>query len=103
MGTFILSLSFAHSYLTALTAVRGTTISPYPSLWQASLEVQEQEAASGERPLNEAPKQAPAQIGRMRADTYLGMAFVSIIVIFIILDTGAVLHAHGITDIQTGT
>jgi Mn2+/Fe2+ NRAMP family transporter len=38
----------------------------------------------------------------MRGDTYLGMAFSNIIAFFIILDTAAVLHAHGITDIQTG-
>ena len=38
----------------------------------------------------------------MREDTYLGMAFSNVIAFFIILDTGAVLHAHGVTDIQTG-
>jgi NRAMP (natural resistance-associated macrophage protein)-like metal ion transporter len=102
MGTFIPSLSFSNSYLTALTAVFGTTISPYLFFWQASLEVQAQEAAQGEKPLKEAPKQAPAQLGRMREDTYLGMAFSNVIAFFIILDTGAVLHAHGVTDIQTG-
>ena len=40
--------------------------------------------------------------GRIRTDTYLGMALSNIVAFFIILDTGAVLHAHGITDIQTG-
>src|SRR5580692_10239041 len=102
MGTFIPSLSFSNSYLTALTAVFGTTISPYLFFWQASLEVQEQEATPGENPLTRSPKQAPAQLERMRGDTYLGMAFSNVIALFIILDTGAVLHAHGITDIQTG-
>ena len=102
VGTFIPSLSFSNNYLTALTAVFGTTISPYLFFWQASLEVQEQEVASGEKPLRRAPEQAPAQLGRMRGDTYLGMAFSNLIAFFIILDTAAVLHAHGITDIQTG-
>ena len=96
MGTFIPSLSFSNSYLTALTAVFGTTISPYLFFWQASLEVQVQEAAQNEKPLKEAPKQDPAQLGRMREDTYLGMAFSNVIAFFIILDTGAVLHAHGV-------
>jgi Mn2+/Fe2+ NRAMP family transporter len=102
MGTFIPSLSFSNSYLTALTAVFGTTISPYLFFWPASQEVQEQEATPGENPLKRSPKQAPAQLERMRGDTYLGMAFSNVIAFFIILDTGAVLHAHGITDIQTG-
>ena len=102
LGTFIPSLSFSNSYLTALTAVFGTTISPYLFFWQASVEVEEQRAAPREKPLRVAPQQAPAQLDRMRSGTYLGMAFSNIIAFFIILDTGAVLHAHGITDIQTG-
>jgi Mn2+/Fe2+ NRAMP family transporter len=102
LGTFIPSISFSNSYLTALTAVFGTTISPYLFFWQASVEVAEQKAALREKPLKQAPHQAPAQLDRMRGDTYLGMAFSNIIAFFIILDTAAVLHAHGITDIQTG-
>jgi NRAMP (natural resistance-associated macrophage protein)-like metal ion transporter len=102
LGTFIPTLSFSSAYLTALTAVLGTTISPYLFFWQASVEVAEQRAAPREKPLKHAPHQAPAQLERMRSGTYLGMAFSNIIAFFIILDTGAVLHAHGITDIQTG-
>ncbi len=100
-GTFVPSLSFSNSYLTALTAVFGTTISPYLFFWQASVEVAEQKAAPREKPLKDAPHQAPAQLERMRSGTYLGMAFSNIIAFFIILDTAAVLHAHGITNIQT--
>ena len=66
------------------------------------MEVAEQKAAPREKPLKDAPHQAPAQLERMRSGTYLGMAFSNIIAFFIILDTAAVLHAHGITDIQTG-
>jgi NRAMP (natural resistance-associated macrophage protein)-like metal ion transporter len=101
-GTFIPTLSFSNSYLIALTAVFGTTISPYLFFWQASTEVAEQRAAPREKPLKHAPGQAVAQLDKMRGDTYLGMAFSNIIAFFIILDTAAVLHAHGITDIQTG-
>jgi NRAMP (natural resistance-associated macrophage protein)-like metal ion transporter len=101
IGTLIPTVSFSNSYLTALTAVFGTTISPYLFFWQASQEVQEQRTAVGERPLKRAPEQAPAQLKTMRADTYLGMAFSNLIAFFIILDTAAVLHVHGITDIQT--
>src|SRR6267154_2458765 len=101
-GTFIPSIYFSNSYLTALMALFGTTISPYLFFWQASQEVEEQKAAPDEKPLKFAPEQAPAQLETMRADTYLGMAFSNIIAFFIILDTAAALHAHGITDIQTG-
>jgi Mn2+/Fe2+ NRAMP family transporter len=101
LGTFIPKLTFSNDYATALTAVLGTTISPYLFFWQASLEVAEQKAAPGEKPLKVAPKQEKAQLERMRGDTYLGMAFSNVIAYFIILDTAAVLHTHGITDIQT--
>ena len=101
LGTFIPSLSFSNSYLIALTAVFGTTISPYLFFWQASVEVAEQKSAPREKPLKSAPYQAPAQLERMRSGTYLGMALSNIIAFFIILDTAAVLHAHGITNIQT--
>ena len=101
IGAVIPSISFSNSYLTALTAVFGTTISPYLFFWQASQEVQEQKADPGEKPLRRAPEQAAAQLGPMRADTYIGMAFSNLIAFFIILDTGAVLHAHGILNIQT--
>jgi Mn2+/Fe2+ NRAMP family transporter len=97
------SISFSNRFLTALTAVFGTTISPYLFFWQASQEVQEQKAAPGEKPLRKAPEQAAAQLEPMRADTYLGMAFSNLIAFFIILDTAAVLHIHGITDIQTSS
>jgi hypothetical protein len=41
---------------------------------QASLEVQEHQAAPGEKAIKRAPQQASAQLERMRGDTYLGMA-----------------------------
>jgi Mn2+/Fe2+ NRAMP family transporter len=102
-GTFIPTISPSRSYMTALTAVFGTTISPYLFFWQASLEVQEQEAAVGEEALKHASEQASAQLQSMRTDTYIGMAFSNAIAFFIILDTAAVLHAHGVTNIQSAT
>src|SRR5215469_18755336 len=51
--------------------------------------------------LIDAPAEARSQIGRIRVDTYLGMAFSNLVSLFIIITTAATLHAHGITDIQT--
>jgi NRAMP (natural resistance-associated macrophage protein)-like metal ion transporter len=102
-GTLLPSLSFSSGSLTALTAVLGTTISPYLFFWQASQEVEEQKAAPAEQPLKRAPQQARAQLEPMRIDTYFGMAVSNIVGLFIILATGATLHQHGVTDIQTAT
>jgi NRAMP (natural resistance-associated macrophage protein)-like metal ion transporter len=95
--------TLSSSYMTALTAVFGTTISPYLFFWQASQEVEEQKAAPKERPLKVAPEQETAQLEPMRTDTYLGMAFSNLIAFFIILDTGAILYPHGVRDIQSAT
>jgi len=88
-------------YLTALVAVLGTTISPYLFFWQASQEVEEVRNNRGEKALKHAPSQAPAQLERIRLDTYLGMGFSNIVAFFIILTSAATLHAHGITEIST--
>ena len=100
-GALTPSFHFGGSYFAALTAVLGTTISPYLFFWQASQEVQEQKAAPGERPLKDSPRQGPAQLHRMRIDTYLGMAISNVIGFFIMLDTAAMLHGHGVTNIET--
>jgi NRAMP (natural resistance-associated macrophage protein)-like metal ion transporter len=96
-------ITLSKSYMTALTAVFGTTISPYLFFWQASQEVEEQEAAPGETALKLAPEQEASQLQPMRTDTYAGMAISNIIAFFIILDTAATLHLHGVTDIQSAT
>ncbi|MBV9510573.1 MAG: divalent metal cation transporter, partial [Caulobacteraceae bacterium] len=41
--------------------------------------------------------------GRIRVDTYLGMAFSNVVALFIVISTAATLNAHGVTDIQTSS
>ena len=89
--------------LTAIVAVFGTTISPYLFFWQASQEVEEQQLNPAESPLKDVPGQGKEQLGRMEADTWIGMAFSNIVAFFIILTTAVVLHAHGVKDIQTSS
>jgi len=94
-------MEFTKPYLTALVAVTGTTISPYLFFWQASQEVEEVKNNRGEKALKRDPKQAETQLGRIRLDTYVGMALSNLVAFFIILTTAAALHAHGQTDIAT--
>jgi NRAMP (natural resistance-associated macrophage protein)-like metal ion transporter len=94
-------LTFTRPYLTAVIAVLGTTISPYLFFWQASQEVEEVKNNPGEEALKRAPRQAVAQLGRIRVDTYLGMAFSNLVAFFIILTTAATLHAHGVTEVTS--
>jgi Mn2+/Fe2+ NRAMP family transporter len=94
-------ISLSPGYLTVVVAVLGTTISPYLFFWQAEEEVEDMKAKRGARPLLKTPAAAPAELSRIRWDTWIGMGLSNVVALFIILTTAATLHAHGITDIQT--
>ncbi|HEX2942996.1 MAG TPA: divalent metal cation transporter, partial [Rhodopila sp.] len=95
------TFSFRTDYVVAIVAVLGTTITPYCFFWQSSQEAEDERIDPHAQPLRDAPGQAPAQIGRIRLDTWVGMGYSNLISLFIIITTAATLHAHGVTDIQT--
>jgi Mn2+/Fe2+ NRAMP family transporter len=99
--TVLPDISFKSEYITAVVAIFGTTISPYLFFWQASQEVEDQEAEPTEQPLISAPMQARAEFSRISTDTYIGMGISNLVAFFIILTTAITLHAHGITNIDT--
>jgi NRAMP (natural resistance-associated macrophage protein)-like metal ion transporter len=92
---------FDRDHVLAITAVLGTTISPYLFFWQAEEEVEEEHEKPEQEPLLDAPTQAPRELFRIRADTIIGMALSNSVALFIVVTTAATLHAHGVTDIQT--
>jgi NRAMP (natural resistance-associated macrophage protein)-like metal ion transporter len=94
-------IAWTPDYLTTLVAILGTTISPYLFFWQAEEEVEEVKERDGAKPLARAPRQARAELRRIRLDTYLGMGFSNAVALFIILTAAATLNAHGVTNIQT--
>jgi NRAMP (natural resistance-associated macrophage protein)-like metal ion transporter len=97
------NLSFTSDYVVAIVAVLGTTITPYCFFWQSSQEAEDERVDPLAHSLIDRPDEAPAQISRMRLDTYVGMAYSNLISLFIIITTAATLHAHGVTDIQTSS
>ena len=90
------------AYATAFVAILGTTISPYLFFWQAGQEVEEERRRHA-KPLYVAPRQAGAELKRIRIDTLTGMAFSSLVSLAIVFATAATLNASGITDIQTSS
>jgi NRAMP (natural resistance-associated macrophage protein)-like metal ion transporter len=102
-STLVPSFSWRKDYIVAIVAVLGTTISPYLFFWQSSQEAEDEQDTPGARPLMLAPEQAPAEIHRIRIDTYFGMGISNLIGLFILITTAATLNAHGITDIQTSS
>lgn len=86
---------------TVVVAVFGTTISPYLFFWQTSEEVEDLEMNKDAHPLRQHPEEAPAELRRIRWDTYFGMAYANGVGFFIMLSTAVTLHAAGITQINT--
>jgi NRAMP (natural resistance-associated macrophage protein)-like metal ion transporter len=95
--------AFTKSSVALIVAVFGTTISPYLFFWQASQEVEEIRNDASTRALRTRPKDARAQLRRIRADTLIGMGFSNLVAFFIVLTTAVTLGAHGITDIQSSS
>lgn len=93
--------TFNSDYFLMVVAVLGTTISPYLFFWQASQEVEEMSQGKRRRPLKDLPRGGTSEIDRIAIDTTVGMVFSNAIAFFIILTTAAVLHANGVTNIQT--
>jgi Mn2+/Fe2+ NRAMP family transporter len=83
-----------------VVGVFGTTISPYLFFWQASEEVEDMHAKRAGALLRNAAA-APAELRRIKWDTWSGMLYSDVTAYFIILATAVTLHVSGVTDIQT--
>jgi len=83
-----------------IVAILGTTISPYLFFWQASQEVEEMRQR-GQTAGNESRGVLNRAKRRMRLDTVIGMVFSNGIAFFVMLMGAVVLHAGGITDVQS--
>ena len=90
-------------YFMMVVAVLGTTISPYLFFWQASQEVEEMNQGKRDKPLRELKRGGNPELARIRADTIAGMLLSNGIAFFIILTTASVLHANGVTNINSAT
>ena len=98
-GSLVPSLKFDRESLELLVGILGTTISPYLFFWQASQEVEEERAMG--RDLAARQGATRQELEDARWDVTTGMLFSNVVMYFIILATGATLHAHGKVEIQT--
>lgn len=98
---FVPKIIWNAEFVTTVVAIFGTTISPYLFFWQASQEAEDERVNHSNHPLVDAPKEAPAELKRIRADTLIGMAFSTVIALAIIVTTAATLNEAGITDVES--
>jgi len=89
-ATFVPHIQFSATFFYVITAVIGTTITPYMFFWQASQEVEENQGRAAKRSLRD-----------LRTDNAIGMFFSQAVAWFIIITAATVLHAAHISTINT--
>jgi NRAMP (natural resistance-associated macrophage protein)-like metal ion transporter len=95
------SITFSKEQIILITAILGTTISPYLFFWQTSQEVEEK-IFKGQKSIKLRQESvSKKEIKLMRQDVWSGMFLSNIVMLFIIATTAATLHANGITNILT--
>ncbi len=94
-------LKISREAVAMILAIFGTTISPYLFFWQASEEIEDMRRKRHALPLLDAPQAAPAELRRIRWDTWSGMLFSTLTAWFVMLATAVTLHAAGSTEITT--
>ncbi|MFA5022407.1 MAG: Nramp family divalent metal transporter [Patescibacteria group bacterium] len=97
-NTLVPHFIFSKEFILALTAVLGTTISPYLFVWQSNEEVEE-EISIGRTSIFKRKGATKEEIVRMRKDTMIGMAFSQIITFCIIGTAANTFFKNGIFDI----
>jgi NRAMP (natural resistance-associated macrophage protein)-like metal ion transporter len=110
---FVPKFTFSRDYLFILTAIFGTTISPYLFFWQASEEVEEEklhrQALADPAMIpdvephgpHRSPKIIKNEITSMYTDVRWGMFFSNLITFFIIVLAASTLFKSGTTNVQT--
>jgi NRAMP (natural resistance-associated macrophage protein)-like metal ion transporter len=91
---------WTREYASVLVGILGTTISPYLFFWQAAQEVEE-ERSQGKLTEEERAGATDEELSDARTDVVTGMFYSNAVMFFIILTTGATLHAHGVTNITS--
>ena len=95
------TIVFSKDQIFLVTAVLGTTISPYLFFWQTSQEVEE-EILSGKTTLKLRQEETtPAEVKSMRLDVWSGMFLSNLVMFFIIAACAATLFATGVTNITS--
>ncbi len=100
LSTVFASISFSKDQLILITAILGTTISPYLFFWQTSHEIEEG-IAHGKTTIRLREGATPKEIKKMRIDVWSGMFLSNVVMYFIIATCAGVLFSHGIHNITT--
>jgi len=95
IATFVPHIEMNKNFIEMVVAILGTTISPYLFFWQATMEAEDLDHRNKRIVVNK------RILRNMETDVNTGMFMSNLVMLFIILTTGIVLHNAGITDINT--
>ncbi len=95
-------LTFNRDQILLVSAVLGTTISPYLFFWQTSQEVEEN-ILEGKTSIALRRGATKLEVIKMRIDVWTGMILSNVVMFFIIAACGGILFTHGITEITTAS
>lgn len=99
-GTLVPHVQFDRDFLSIIVAIIGTSLSAYIYTWESNQQVEEKIEA-GKTRLSQRIGASNAELRDSRRDVLAGMIFSNLIMYFIMMSTGATLHAHGQTSIET--
>lgn len=95
-------IEWTREYILNITAMLGTTISPYLFFWQADEEVEEELLSGKLHAMGKGvPKIGHSDLVQMRTDTAIGMFVSNLVTFFIIITASSTLHNAGITEITS--
>jgi len=95
VATIVPHIELNKDFIEMVVAILGTTISPYLFFWQATMEAEDVEHKKKHIIVNK------RILRDMTADVNTGMFASNLVMLFIILTTGVVLHNAGIKDVNT--
>ena len=95
IATFVPHIELNKDFIEMVVAILGTTISPYLFFWQATMEAEDKGHKEKQVMIDK------RILRNMAADVNTGMFASNLVMLFIILTTGVVLHNAGIKDINT--
>ncbi len=95
-NTLVPYFKFDRESFIIITAVLGTTISPYLFFWQTSQEVEERRLAGKFDVKLRHQSVAKTDISKMRFDVWIGMFLSNVVMFFVIVTSAAVLFPQGI-------
>src|ERR1700722_868740 len=93
--TVVPTIQFNKDFFSIIVAILGTTISPYPFFWQATMEAEGMVHSEKTVIVNK------RILSNMKADVNTGMLLSNMVMFFIILTTGSILYSSGIHNIDT--